>query len=187
MPQNGLRVQASLSAPDQRPHSKLPIDSLETAALLQRRSSTLICGPLFAEQPPREVLVIHDTTEFRFGREKHRNGLGWINSTNRQQGFLAHFSICTSLAGRPLGSLALYAWARHGDTGQRRSADKSTRHPDRESVRWQDAMQLTGELLHGSTTAIHVMDREGDSSELLALLLEHDQRFVVRLAHDLPS
>src|SRR5580658_7604451 len=48
-----------------------------------------------------EVLVVHDTTEFRFGGEEPRNGMGWINS-DHVQGFLAHFSICVTSEGRPL-------------------------------------------------------------------------------------
>ena len=34
-----------------------------------------------------EVFVVHDTTEFRFGGEQPREGLGWI-STKREDGFM---------------------------------------------------------------------------------------------------
>ena len=130
-----------------------------------------------------EVLVIHDSTEFRFGGEKPRDGMGWINSNN-EQGFLAHFSICVTHTGRPLGSLALHAWVRQGARVGRRKTTTKLRDPDRESHRWQEAALRTEELLHGKTKLVHVMDREGDQFELLSLMLEHDQRFVVRLAHD---
>lgn len=142
-----------------------------TAATVRRASSEA------------EVLVIHDTTEFRFGGEKRRDGMGWINSNN-EQGFLAHFSIGVARTGRPLGSLALHAWVRQGARVGRRKTTSELRDPDRESHRWQESALLTGELLHGRTKAIHVMDREGDQFELLSILLEHDQHFVVRLAHD---
>ena len=58
-----------------------------------------------------EVFVIHDTTEFRFGGEHNREGLGWINSDHRQ-GFMAHVSFCVSREGQPLGSLGVFAWSR---------------------------------------------------------------------------
>jgi hypothetical protein len=129
------------------------------------------------------VFVVHDTTEFRFGGERHREGLGWINS-DRRQGFLAHFSFCVSLQGRPLGCLGLFAWARQGHKKGRRTKLIELSDPDRESQRWHEAALLTAERLHNRATAIHLMDREGDSYELFALLLEHEQRFVIRLGHD---
>ena len=43
---------------------------------------------------------------------------------------------------------------------------------------------MAGELLHDKTKTIHVMDREGDQFELMSMLLEHSQRFVIRLAHN---
>ena len=131
-----------------------------------------------------EVLVIHDTTEFRFGGEKPRDGMGWLNSDSAQ-GFLAHFSICATREGRPLGTVALHVWVRQGaKVGSDKKKMRNLRNPDRESQRWQDAALLAGERLHDKTTSIHVMDREGDQYELLSMLLEHDQRFIVRLAHD---
>ena len=60
-----------------------------------------------------EVLVVHDTTEFRFGGEQPRQGMGWINS-EYIQGFLGHFSVCVTREGRPLGSVGLHAWVRRG-------------------------------------------------------------------------
>lgn len=129
------------------------------------------------------VFVVHDTTEFRFGGERHRDGLGWINS-DRRQGFLAHFSFCVSLQGRPLGCLDLFAWARQGKRTGRRSKLAELSDPDRESQRWHEAALQTAERLHDRATPIHLMDREGDSYELFALLLEHQQRFVIRLGHN---
>ena len=130
-----------------------------------------------------EVLVIHDTTEFRFGGEEPRDGMGWLNS-DHVQGFLAHFSICVTSEGRPLGSVALHAWVRQGAKAGRKKRMPDLRNPDRESQRWHEAALLAGERLHGKTKFIHVMDREGDQFELLSMLVEHDQRFIVRLAHD---
>ena len=130
-----------------------------------------------------DVFIVHDTTEFRFGGTHDREGLGWI-STDRRDGFLAHFSFCVSRDGQPLGSLGLFAWNRQGKRKGRLTAKRRLSDPSRESLRWQDAALLTGELLHNKAKAIHLMDREGDSYELFALLLEHEQNFVIRLGHD---
>jgi hypothetical protein len=128
------------------------------------------------------VLVVHDTTEFAFGGEA-RKGLGRI-STGKKEGFLAHFSLCVGLDGRPLGALGLYAWARGQKTKGRRSQQQSQYDPERESLRWPEAVHRTEELLYGKAHPIHVMDREGDCMELMADLIEHGYRFVIRLAHD---
>jgi hypothetical protein len=130
-----------------------------------------------------EVLVLHDTTEFRFGGEQPREGLGWLNS-NFLQGFLAHFSMCVTREGRPLGTVALHAWVRRGARSDRKQRMPHLRNPDRESQRWQDAAFRAAEELHGKTRFIHVMDREGDQFELFSILVEHDERFIIRLGYD---
>lgn len=130
------------------------------------------------------VLVIHDTSTFEFGGESLREGLGPVAGPNTQ-GFLSHVSLCVTRDGQPLGVLGLYSWARPvGERRGKRSQRASQYDPDRESLRWADAVHATAELLHGHANAIHVMDREGDCAELFADLLEHGYRFVIRLAHD---
>jgi hypothetical protein len=128
------------------------------------------------------VLVIHDTTEFRFGGVKERRGLGRV-STNKRDGFLAHYSICVSPNGEPLGSLELFAWSRL-DRGKRPKAQGSLLDPDRESLRWAESAERASERLFGRSSPIHVMDREGDNFELFATLASHTERFVIRLGHD---
>ena len=41
------------------------------------------------------VLIVHDTTEFRFGGAKERKGMGRV-STSKRDGFLAHYSLCVA-------------------------------------------------------------------------------------------
>jgi hypothetical protein len=129
------------------------------------------------------VYVIHDTTDFKFKGEQRREGLGWVE-TPKDQGFFGHFSICASPSGEPLGTLGLYAWSRQGRPKGHRRQNVSQSDPDRESLRWIDAGLSAAERLYGKTEAIHLMDREGDSYELFSFLLEHEQRFVIRLSHD---
>src|SRR6187399_2547341 len=108
----------------------------------------------------RTVLVVHDTTEFRFGGTKERRGLGRVSSEKRE-GFLAHYSACISLQGEPLGTVALYAWSRL-DQGKKAKGWGDLLDPERESLRWGEAAELSSARLYGAATAIHVMDREGD-------------------------
>jgi hypothetical protein len=56
--------------------------------------------------------------------------------------------------------------------------------PGRESLRWGRAVQACDTQLGLETRAIHVMDREGDSYDLLAELHAAGARYVIRLAHD---
>lgn len=110
---------------------------------------------------------------------KERRGLGRI-STQKRDGFLAHFSICASQAGEPLGSLDLLAWSRL-DREKRPKAQGTLLDPERESLRWAESAERASERLLGKTSAIHVMDREGDNFELFATLTDHSARFVIRL------
>jgi len=133
-------------------------------------------------QKHASVLVIHDTTEFRFGGAKERTGLGRV-STKKRDGFLAHYSLCLAPDGEPLGTLELVAWSRL-DSAKRPQAKGSLRDPNRESLRWLESAERSSQRLFGPCTPIHVMDREGDQFELFASLLDQDQRFVIRLGHN---
>jgi Transposase DDE domain/Transposase DNA-binding len=129
-----------------------------------------------------EVVVAHDTTALRFGGEVTREGLGPL--TDIAQGMYAHFSLALSRSGQPLGVLALRVWSRSGEPKPKRHPRDRGREDDRESLRWHEAIHEAAERLASKAQAIHVMDREADSYELLADLREHEQRFVVRVAHD---
>lgn len=128
------------------------------------------------------VLVAHDCTSFTFKGEARREGLGPICSA--QQGLYAHYSLALSLSGQPLGVIALRAWRRSDEPRVKAKPGQWLYDEDRESLRWHDAVHEVAERLAGRAQAIHVMDREGDSYELFADLIEHEQRFVIRVCHD---
>lgn len=130
----------------------------------------------------KAVLVVHDTTEFRFGGTKERQGLGRI-STEKREGFLAHYSMCISLQGEPLGTLGLYAWSRLNQ-GKKKKCSGDLLDPERESLRWGEAADLVSSRLYGAAAAIHVMDREGDQFGLFAELIAAGERFVIRMGHN---
>lgn len=178
-PSSSLPNQADSSAALEGTYRFLENPSVSAEAILDAHVQRTIER---AEVHPY-VYVIHDTTEFKFGGENRREGLGWVDSP-KDQGFLGHFSFCASPSGEPLGALGLYAWTRQGPAKGHRSQAASQSDPDRESLRWIDSALSAGELLFDKTDAIHLMDREGDSYELFCFLLEHKQRFVIRLSHD---
>jgi hypothetical protein len=130
-------------------------------------------------------LVIHDTTDFRFGGEHRRDGLGHINS-HKQQGFFGHCALAL-LPGEervPLGVCGLVRHSRQIRKGTRRKSWwEMSKDPTRESLRW--AQLLTDvEARRDGFECIHLMDREGDIYDLMAQMSRIGARFVVRGAHN---
>jgi len=131
----------------------------------------------------REVLVIHDTTDMVFPGAAPRQGLTSLGPD--RQGFWVHASIAVSAEGQraPLGVVALQSYAR--TQGPRRWPTNRARFtaPTKESRRWLDGVRATRTRL-AATPVIHLMDREADSYELLAALIEAGERFVIRATYD---
>jgi hypothetical protein len=130
------------------------------------------------------VLVIHDTTDLKFGGMQVREGLG--TTYGKQQGFLIHVALAV-LPGEerlPLGTCGLQRICRlESKNTRQKSWYQMSKDPTRESLRWgQLAMQV--ERAGEGIDCIHLMDREGDNFDLLALLVERKARFVVRGCHD---
>lgn len=130
------------------------------------------------------ALVVHDTTEFTFPGSSDREGLGGVRT--RSQGFLGHFALAVSTDGRrrPLGMLGYSTWTRtkrpRPDT---RTQRQRHRDPQKESNRWPALIQQTGDLF-APGKVVHIADREGDSYELFAKVVERGDRFVIRLSQD---
>lgn len=137
----------------------------------------------------QEVLVVHDTTEFRFLGNK-RKGLGKVGSAG--QGFLGHFSLAvvSGEAREPLGLLVVQPWTRRGKSVSKREKEgllskaEARRTPGRESERWARGVSTAEEVAGQQAALIHVMDSEADDYALLAQLVAEGRRFVIRLARD---
>jgi hypothetical protein len=126
-----------------------------------------------------EVVVAHDTTEFNFGASP-RVDLGRVG-LGKSHGFYGHFALAVARSDRrPLGVLGLRVHERHGGKGKRDHTALQSAE-DNESRRWAKSVNRVEELL-GKGTAVHVMDREGDSYALMAELVRAGARFVVRMA-----
>jgi hypothetical protein len=133
-----------------------------------------------------DVLVIHDTTENVFPGETPRAGLTVLGP--RRHGFWLHAALAVSADGvrAPLGVLALAPFVRQPDPTRVAKPHwrERFRDPHKESRRWAEGVTTVRTCLGPEARPIHVMDREGDNYELLAHLLHHQERFVVRLHYD---
>jgi hypothetical protein len=129
------------------------------------------------------IVVAHDTTQFEFGGQTKREGLGRLIKPGAQ-GFFGHFSLGMSADAerRPLGLLALETVFR-----LKKSIGHKTWTRDQslgESARWLRSVEAVEERLAGGVEAIHVMDREGDQYSVLAAMEEARRPFVIRSFQD---
>jgi hypothetical protein len=131
-----------------------------------------------------EVLVIHDTTEMSFASEQARTGLSQLGP--RRQGFWMHAALAVSAEGlrAPLGLLAVAPFTRQPTMTPKQPWRERFHDPRKESRRWATGVAAVRARVGGPGRAIHVMDREGDSYELLASLTAHGDRCVIRLHYD---
>ena len=135
-----------------------------------------------------EVVIAHDTSEFRFGGKSRRN-LGTLGTAGH--GFLAHVSLAIAPGTRdPLGVAHVETWTRDDQSVSKKrrrgelSHSEARRSPERESVRWQRGVDEVEALVGATTSVLHVMDSEADDYVLLTMLSRAHRRFVVRLGHN---
>jgi hypothetical protein len=131
-------------------------------------------------------IVIHDTTEFSFGGEARRKGLGMLSHAD-QQGFFAHVSLAVlpDEARTPLGVCAVRRLRRLKWTGAwKRTGGVRQHDPERESLRWEQQIELVEKRCRGRFSAVHVADREADIFDVLALSARLGARFVIRGHHN---
>lgn len=136
-----------------------------------------------------KALVVHDTTELGFPGESRRK-LGRL--AGKDPGFFAHVALAVTADGsqRPLGILGTHTWRRTDPQSTTRRADGKPKtggdyhkQTDKESVRWFRLIDECEARLAG-VQVIHVADREADAFRLMREALDHQMRFVFRMAHD---
>lgn len=153
----------------------------------ERITPEAIYAPHFRQSAKRasghkDVLVVHDTSQFEFNGTSPREGLGRL--VNPGQGFFGHFTLAVAADGsrEPLGLLAvetIFRLDKAKPKSQRRSSDSRG-----ESARWPRGIEAAEKLLAGATRAIHVMDREADSYPILACLHDAGRSYVIRAFQD---
>ena len=145
------------------------------------------------------VLVLHDTTEFTYQREKSeaigitksinsgRNKAGRLRS-HTVCGILMHSSLAITTEGLPLGLAAVKFWTRKkfkGTAALKRKVNP-TRVPieKKESIRWLENLRQSTELLDDPGRCVHIGDRESDIYELFCAAQEVGTHFLVRTCVD---
>lgn len=139
------------------------------------------------------ILVLHDTSEFSFRRERPE-GIGQLSllkgrhTTHTLCGLLMHSSLVLSPAGLPLGLAAVKFRTRKKFKGTNalRGRVNRTRIPieRKESIRWLENLRQSTELLGDPARCIHVGDREADIFELFCTAREAGTDFLVRTCVD---
>lgn len=141
------------------------------------------------------VLVLHDTTEFSYMRDKpelvglsggsvRRNGQ---ETTGKRCGVLMHSSLVITEFGLPLGLGAIKFWSRAERQGSALAKKRqSARLPieEKESYRWLQNLRQSSDLLAQPERCVHIGDRESDIYELFCTAQELGTRFLVRCCFD---
>jgi hypothetical protein len=143
------------------------------------------------------ILVLHDTTEFSFQREKeigllHRtiNGRNsWGQLKHRTIcGLLMHSSLAVTTEGVPLGLAAIKFWTRKEFKGCNALKKKinPTRVPiqEKESFRWLENLRQATTLLTTTERLVHIGDRESDIYELFCAAEQAQTCFLIRTCVD---
>ena len=146
-------------------------------------------------QANQKILLLHDTCEFSFQREKDSPlGLLGRGSCGRDKdgrlkhfttrGILMHSSLAITLDGLPLGLAAIKFWTRKqfkGCDALKRKINP-TRVPiaEKESIRWLENLRQSTALAGNPGDCVHIGDRESDIFELFSLAHELGTNFLVR-------
>jgi len=145
------------------------------------------------------VLVLHDTTEFSFQRERMQSiGITHKVSNRRKErgrprnhticGILMHSSLAVTSEGLPLGLTAIKFWSRKKFKGCDALKKKinPTRVPieKKESIRWLENLKQSTVRLGDPARCVHIGDRESDIYELFCAAQEIGTHFLVRTCVD---
>lgn len=130
------------------------------------------------------ALVLHDTTDFHFGGESRREGLGRVD--RRSQGFYGHFALAVAADGSrdPLGVLGVKTIFRQEALVDPKFKKGYRENPNSEFKRWPELVRDVSDRVGESAELIHVMDREGDAYQLLDTMVQGKERFVIRAVQD---
>lgn len=146
-----------------------------------------------------KVLVLQDTTEFSYERDKPEtigathlipNGIDIYGRLKRHTkcGIMMHSSLAVTSDGLPLGLAAIKFWTRKQFKGT--NALKKHINPTRvsikekESYRWLESLRHSTRLLKEPDRCVHIGDRESDIYELFCTAKKVKTHFLVRTCVD---
>lgn len=138
----------------------------------ETRADDLLVGHIQATshrcQQEKFVLVASDTTILDLTAHKATEGLGYVNDKEGQRGFLTHSALAITQSGIPLGLLHQQSWVRDPDTFGTAKERKKRSFENKESYKWQEAIEGIEKALPPSVRALVIQDREADIFEFFA-------------------
>ena len=155
-----------------------------------RERATATSGP---------ILILHDTTEFTYKREKSEAiGKTRINIAGAYRdgtprfytacGILMHSSLAVTTDGLPLGLTSIKFWSREKFKGTSRLKRhiNPTRVPieEKESIRWLENLAKSTRLLVEPGRCVHIGDRESDIYKLFCKAQDLGTQFLFRTCVD---
>lgn len=161
--------------------------------------STILSGHFAAtasrfSQVSGPILVLHDTTEFSFKRERPEK-IGKVSITQTREGspvtvcgLMMHSSLVVTPDGLPLGLASVKFWTRKKFKGTKALSKKVnlTRIPieQKESYRWLENVRQSSQTLAEPERCVHIGDRESDIYELFCTAEQEGTRFLIRTCVD---
>jgi hypothetical protein len=143
------------------------------------------------------ALVLHDTTQFSYGRDDGRaigkltkSHIGTVSRPRHHTvcGILMHSSLAVTPEGLPLGLSAVKFWTRDEFKGTNalKKHINPTRVPigEKESICWLQNLRESTELLGAPARCIHIGDRGSDIYELFCAASQVGTHFVFRTCVD---
>jgi hypothetical protein len=133
------------------------------------------------------VYVIHDSTSLNYSSLKQTAGLGPINDSPFGRGLHLHTSLAVRPDGVVLGLLHQRYWARPAT----KAAVPSPQRPaeQRESIKWVEGVRAAAAAVAALPAGerprlIHVMDREGDATDVFRAVVDGPDGLVLRGQYD---
>jgi hypothetical protein len=103
---------------------------------------------------------------------------------NGGQGFYMHAALACAGPFDPLGILGMETWTRSVRTRSKQTQAQRYKDPTKEPLRWARMVDEVERVVGGGVQVVHVMDREADDYNLLAVLIQRGSHFVIRSSYD---
>lgn len=134
-------------------------------------------------QQEKFVLVASDTTVANFSTHKACEGLGLIGDKKSQRGFLIHSALALTPEGVPLGVLHQNAWVRDPETFGTAKERRERPFEEKESYKWQEAVQGIQKALPKDVRALVIQDREADIFDFFVAPRSERIGLLIRATH----
>lgn len=134
-------------------------------------------------QDEKFVLIASDTTVIDLTPHKATQGLGLVSDKKGQRGFLVHSALAMTPSGIPLGVLHQDSWVRDPDTFGTAKERKKRPFEDKESYKWQEAVESIEKALPEAVRALVIQDREADIFDFFVAPRRASIGLLIRATH----